>query len=150
MHGYEIISELSDRTEGLWTPSAGSIYPTLQLLEDEGLISAQTDEAAGGAAKRRYALTEDGQKAAAELAKGPAPWDRVTAGAPPGARALRHAVAKLMPVVGQVATTGGPREHEEAVRILDNARRQLYAVLAGDRATGPATDAGNAQSGVTG
>ena len=41
MHGYEIIAELSERTEGLWRPSPGSIYPTLQLLEDEGLITVQ-------------------------------------------------------------------------------------------------------------
>jgi DNA-binding PadR family transcriptional regulator len=47
MHGYEIIGELSDRTEGLWRPSPGSIYPTLQLLEDEGLVVAQTAPARG-------------------------------------------------------------------------------------------------------
>ena len=45
MHGYEIIGELSERTDGLWRPSPGSIYPTLQLLEDEGLVTAQADDA---------------------------------------------------------------------------------------------------------
>ena len=58
MHGYEIIGELTERTDGLWRPSPGSIYPTLQLLEDEGLVTAQADEAGG---KRRYALTEEGR-----------------------------------------------------------------------------------------
>lgn len=138
MHGYEIIGELSDRTEGLWRPSPGSIYPTLQLLEDEGLVIAQMDDTAG---KRRYALTEDGQRASAEVAKGPAPWEEVAAGAPVGARALRHAVAKLMPVVSQVGMSGGPREYEEAVKVLDEARRRLYAVLAaegpGDHGSAP-------------
>src|SRR5919106_1034527 len=38
MHGYEMISELEERTGGVWRPSPGSVYPTLQLLEDEGLI----------------------------------------------------------------------------------------------------------------
>ena len=130
MHGYEIIGELSDRTEGLWRPSAGSIYPTLQLLEDEGLVSAQTDDSAG---KKRYALTDEGQKVAAELAKGPAPWDQMAAGAPAGARDLHHAVMKLMPVVGQVAMIGGAQEYGEAVKVLEDARRRLYAILAGEQ-----------------
>jgi len=135
MHGYEIIGELSERTEGLWRPSPGSIYPTLQLLEDEGLVSAETEEGTG---KRRYTLTDEGRAASAELAKGPAPWDQMAAGAPAGARDLRHAAARLMPVVGQVAMSGGPREYEEAVKVLDEARRRLYAILAEDhpRATG--------------
>ena len=139
MHGYEIIGELSERTEGLWKPSAGSIYPTLQLLEDEGLVTAQADEAAGTTGKRRYTLTAEGQAAAAELAKGPAPWEQMAAGAPAGARALVHAAAKLVPVVRQVATAGGQRECEEAAKVLDEARRRLYSVLAGDQATGVQT-----------
>jgi DNA-binding PadR family transcriptional regulator len=151
MHGYEIIGELSDRTEGLWRPSPGSIYPTLQLLEDEGLVVAQVDDSAG---KRRYNLTEAGQGAAAEVAKGPAPWEEVAAGAPVGARTLRHAVAKLMPVVGQVGMSGGPREYEEAAKVLDDARRRLYAILAGEQAghTGPdaATSPDSASSGTSG
>ncbi len=72
MHGYEIIGELSDRTEGLWRPSPGSIYPTLQLLEDEGLVTVQPDDAGG---KKRFSLTEEGRRAAAEVAKGQAPWE---------------------------------------------------------------------------
>ncbi len=133
MHGYEIIAELSERTEGLWRPSPGSIYPTLQLLEDEGLITVQADDAGG---KKRFSLTEEGQRASAEVAKGRAPWDQVAAGAPAGSRALRHAVGRLMPVVGQVAMSGGLREYEEAAKILDEARRRLYAVLAGNQVHG--------------
>jgi DNA-binding PadR family transcriptional regulator len=140
MHGYEIIAELSQRTEGLWRPSPGSIYPTLQLLEDEGLITVQPDDAGG---KKRFSLTEEGQRAAAEVGKGQAPWEQVAAGAPAGARALRHAVGRLMPVVGQVAMSGGLREYEEAAKIIDEARRRLYAVLAGDQVRpGPGTGEG--------
>ena len=119
----------------MWRPSPGSIYPTLQLLEDEGLVSAFADE--GG--KKRFSLTDDGRRAAAIVAKGPAPWEQVAAGAPAGARALRHAVSRLMPVVGQVAMSGGLREHEEAAKVLDDARRRLYAVLAGDQVRGATT-----------
>jgi DNA-binding PadR family transcriptional regulator len=139
MHGYEIIGELSERTEGLWKPSAGSIYPTLQLLEDEGLVSAQADEGAGTTGKRRYTLTAEGQAAAAELAKGPAPWEQMAAGAPAGARALVHSAAKLVPVVRQVGMAGGQRECEEAAKVLDEARRRLYSILAGDQAAGVQT-----------
>src|ERR671933_2357515 len=69
MHGYEMIQELDARTGGLWRPSAGSIYPTLQLLEDEGLV--RSDE---GGDRRRYSLTDAGR---AEVARreGPPPWD---------------------------------------------------------------------------
>ncbi len=146
MHGYEIIAELSERTEGLWRPSPGSIYPTLQLLEDEGLISVQSDDAGG---KKRFSLTDEGRGAAAEVAKGQAPWDQVAAGAPAGARALRHAMGRLMPVVGQVAMSGGLREYEEAAKILDEARRRLYAVLAGDQVRGTTSGPVEGQPGGT-
>ena len=56
MHGYEMIKEIEERTDGSWTPSAGSIYPTLQMLEDEGLISGQETEG-----KRRFTLTDSGR-----------------------------------------------------------------------------------------
>jgi DNA-binding PadR family transcriptional regulator len=132
MHGYEIIGELSERTEGLWRPSPGSIYPTLQLLEDEGLVVVKADEAAGaqGAAKRRFALTPEGAAAAADLAKGPAPWEQMAAGAPLGARTLRHSVVRLIAVVHQVGLVGGPHELEETGKVLDEARRRLYVLLA--------------------
>ena len=45
MHGYEMIQELQERSGGVWRPSAGSIYPTLQLLEDEGLVAARRSTA---------------------------------------------------------------------------------------------------------
>ena len=53
MHGYEMIQELETRTGGLWRPSPGSIYPTLQLLEDEGLISGEVVRQASLHADRR-------------------------------------------------------------------------------------------------
>ena len=70
MHGYQIIQELSSRSGGAWTPSAGSVYPTLQLLADEGLV---TSEETGG--KKIFSLTEAGIAAVAETADQPAPWD---------------------------------------------------------------------------
>src|SRR5262245_63560641 len=70
MHGYEIITELEERTGGRWRPSAGSIYPTLQLLEDEGLVTAEQTEG-----KRVFSLTEAGREAAPERTEGKLPWE---------------------------------------------------------------------------
>ena len=58
MHGYQIIQELSTRSGGVWNPSAGSIYPTLQQLADEGLVDSE--ESAG---KKVYHLTDAGRAA---------------------------------------------------------------------------------------
>ena len=66
MHGYEIISELESRTDGVWRPSPGSVYPTLQLFEDEGLVTS--DEYGG---KRRYQLTDEGRSLAEQRGDGP-------------------------------------------------------------------------------
>lgn len=129
MHGYEIIGELAERTDGIWRPSPGSVYPTLQLLEDEGVVAAEGGEPGG---KRRFVLTDEGARQAAELGKGPAPWEQFTSGAPAGAREMRHALRRLMPVVGQVMTAGNDRECSEAAKILEDARRSIYKVLAGE------------------
>lgn len=133
MHGYEIISELTERTEGVWKPSPGSIYPTLQLLEDEGLVTAAAD---AGSGKRRFTLTEDGRQAAAQVTAGPAPWDEVASGTPRTTRNLVKAAVTLVPVVRQVAFTGNEQDCEEAARVLDDARRRLYGILAGTPAPG--------------
>src|SRR6201996_797717 len=79
MRGYEMIKEIEERTDGAWTPSAGSIYPTLQMLEDEGLIRGEESDG-----KRRFSLTETGVAEQREKAGEVAPWDAVRAGASPG------------------------------------------------------------------
>ena len=78
MHGYEVIRELSERTNGMWEPSPGSIYPTLQLLEDEGLVSVEESEG-----RKQYSLTEQGKAEAAQRASSTAPWEEFTSGADP-------------------------------------------------------------------
>lgn len=75
MHGYQIINEIADRSGGSWKPSAGSVYPTLQLLADEGLIEA--DEQNG---RKTYSLTEAGRAVAAEHTETPAPWESQSKG----------------------------------------------------------------------
>ena len=71
-HGYEIIGRLEEKSGGMWRPSPGSVYPTLQLFEDEGLVRSEQRDG-----KRVYELTDAGRAEAAERAErfGNAPWE---------------------------------------------------------------------------
>ena len=127
MHGYEMIQVLDERTSGAWKPSPGSIYPALQLLEDEGFIVA--DSATG---KRLFGLTDAGR---AELEANPrerSPWDEVTDGLNPEIMQLRDLVMQIMIATRQVAEAGGDAHRTKAVELLTETRRGLYAILAAD------------------
>ncbi len=126
MHGYQIIHEIEKRSDGTWKPSAGSVYPTLQMLADEGLIIAK--EADG---RKTYSLTATGKTEAETL--GSAPWEKVGGReSAPWSMVLPKAGVKLAEVVGQVARRGTPEQVEEAVAVIDGARRKLHAILAQD------------------
>ncbi|WP_214466253.1 PadR family transcriptional regulator [Microbacterium flavescens] len=127
MHGYQIIYEIEERSGGTWKPSPGSVYPTLQLLADEGLITA---EEAGG--KKTYSLTEAGRAEAAEAEGKSAPWESSSRRDAARSTALPKAGAKLAQAAAQVATSGSPEQVKQAVDILDEARRKLYSILAQD------------------
>jgi DNA-binding PadR family transcriptional regulator len=126
MHGYEMITELDERTEGAWRPSAGSIYPTLQLLEDEGLIAGEDSEG-----KRRFVLTEAG-KAEAESRSGGAPWEEVKAGAAPETLRLVRAAQQLREAVAQVFHAGDETQRQRVRELLDETRRKIYGILSED------------------
>ena len=84
MHGYEMIQELEERTNGMWRPSPGAVYPALQLLDDQGLVRSVDLEG-----KRRYELTDAGRAEVPERA----PWEDVAQrrrlGAPPALGRVR-------------------------------------------------------------
>jgi DNA-binding PadR family transcriptional regulator len=127
-HGYDLITRLDERSGGTWRPSPGSIYPTLQLLEDEGL--ARSVERDG---KRVYELTDEGRAEAAqriESAGGP-PWERARRGGP-GVGELRDAVGQLGFAVRQVSMGGRTEQVERATAIVNDARKQIYQLLAED------------------
>lgn len=126
MHGYEMIQQIAERSNGLWKPSPGSVYPTLQLLDDEGLITAS--ESAGS--KKLFELTEQG-RGAAEKIETP-PWDEITEGADPGHMNLRAAAGQLFGAVGQSAHTASAEQQQRIVDILNNARREIYGILGED------------------
>jgi len=124
MHGYQIIQEIEERSGGTWKPSAGSVYPTLQLLADEGLIVAE--ELRG---RKTYSLTDLGRNEADAEADRPAPW---TSPSPHGDthRALSKAAVELASAAAQLGRSGTPEQVQQAVKVLDDARRGLYSILA--------------------
>jgi DNA-binding PadR family transcriptional regulator len=129
MHGYQVIQELTERSGGVWRPSPGSIYPTLQLLEDEGLVASEESDG-----RRVFKLTDAGK---AEVAKrgedAPAPW-AMSGGAGP-LMELRDVGFTVAAAVMQVAQTGDDRQIARAKEILSETRKSLYRLLSEDEPT---------------
>ncbi len=126
-HGYEVMHRLEVRSGGLWRPSPGSVYPTLQMLEDEGMVHS-TEQ--GGV--RTYELTDAGRADAAAQAEGgeSAPWE--SGEGTEGLAALRQSMGQLLLAAKQVAMAGSPAQIERAVEIAQQSRRDLYQLLAED------------------
>ena len=126
MHGYEIIGELEQRSSGAWRPSPGSIYPALQLLADEGLLTAEEKDG-----RRVYSITEAGKAELEERkARGDkSPWDHAEETDEETLR-LRDTVFRLMGAARQVGEAGTAAQVKAAAGILDEARRKIYALLA--------------------
>lgn len=125
MHGYEMLQEVALRTHDLWRPSPGSLYPALQLLEDQGLVCSVVEEG-----RRRFELTEEGRSMAAGSFGGPAPWEKVVRTADQGAMALQSTLRQVAVAVDQVAEAGTPEQRARAGELLASLRRQLYLLLA--------------------
>jgi DNA-binding PadR family transcriptional regulator len=130
MHGYQIIQELTARSGGMWRPSPGSIYPTLQQLQDEGLV--RSEEIDG---RRVFELTEAGR---AEVQKrgddASPPWEMADDVGP--MMDLRDEGVGVATAVMQVAQTGSERQVIRAKQILAEARKALYRLLAEDDPAG--------------
>jgi DNA-binding PadR family transcriptional regulator len=124
MHGYEMIQELDQRTGGVWRPSPGSVYPTLQLLEDEGLI---TSAESGG--RKSYTLTEAGQTEATTAAAN-APWSEFSEETVSSGHDTREAVTGIMMALRQIGFERNQEQWQRAVDVLNETKRKLYAILA--------------------
>ena len=123
MHGYQVIQEIDRRSGGSWKPSPGSVYPTLQQLEDEGLVRAQEQDG-----RRVYRLTDDGQRVAADRAEefatlweGVAPSEDDTQ--------LGDLIFQVGAAFVHVARTGTPEQMAEARKVLGRTRADLYRIL---------------------
>jgi DNA-binding PadR family transcriptional regulator len=123
MHGYEMITELEERTGGRWRPSAGSIYPTLQLLEDEGLVTAEEVEG-----RKVYSLTDEGKKAAPARTDEARPWEEGDEDSP--RFAARQELMRTIGAAKQVVRGDDEAQLTKAAEILKDARRKLYGILA--------------------
>jgi DNA-binding PadR family transcriptional regulator len=124
MHGYEMIQELDQRTGGVWRPSPGSVYPTLQLLEDEGKIAV---EESGG--RKAYTLTEAGQEEATAAAAN-APWAEFSEETVSSGHNTREAVTGIMMALRQIGFERNQEQWQRAVDVLNETKRKLYAILA--------------------
>jgi DNA-binding PadR family transcriptional regulator len=143
-NGYQIIQEIAERTHGVWRPSAGSVYPALQQLEDEGLISPE-----GEGRRRMYSLTDQGRAyAEAHADELRESWDAAAGMADDAALELGEMIRQVMMAVMEVRRVGSASQLAAARRVLTETRRSMYRILADDQPgepTGPAEPAGPAE-----
>jgi DNA-binding PadR family transcriptional regulator len=118
-HGYDIITELDNKSNGRYRPSPGSVYPTLTMLEEGGFI---TGDAAEG--KRIFTITDAGREL---LTKKPA--DATSEDGDEGID-LRGSAMKLNAAVMQAARASDATSQQQVREILDTARREIYKILA--------------------
>jgi len=146
MHGYEMMKALEERSGGFYVPSAGTIYPTLQMLEDRGLVTSQEVDG-----KRVYSITDAGRAALADRQKeeeaefdGPF-WGRfgpqMRRWNSPELQALRSEgmeVARLFTIAGRKAFEN-PQELARLRAIIEYTRQELSTMIYGSN---PKQDAG--------
>jgi DNA-binding PadR family transcriptional regulator len=128
-NGYQVIQEIAERTGGAWKPSPGSIYPTLQQLEDEGLVIQISD---GG--RKAYALSDEGRAYVTghpdEMA---APWAAMSDTETEGD--LRPVLGQVAAAMWQVMAVGTPEQQAAARDAVVELRKTLYAILGEDQGT---------------
>jgi DNA-binding PadR family transcriptional regulator len=128
MHGYQIISELDERSGGFWKLSSGSVYPTLQQLADEGLVTV-TDVGA----RRVYALTDEGLRLARAIRNGHGeePW-AAAKGVGERRFLLWRALSDVAEVIRQAALNGTEAQADQVLVVLESARAQVGSILTGE------------------
>jgi DNA-binding PadR family transcriptional regulator len=127
-NGYQLMQEIEDRSGGMWRPSPGSVYPALAQLEDEGLVRSEE-----GAGRRAFELTDEGRKYVEEHREAlGVPWEEAGGEVPQGILELRSLMMQLGMAAMQVAQAGDEAQTTEARKVLEDARRALYRILAGD------------------
>jgi DNA-binding PadR family transcriptional regulator len=133
-NGYQIMQEVQERSDGVWRPSPGSVYPALQQLEDEGLIRSQESDG-----RKLFAVTDAGRKVVEERGEDQhAPWEQMSGEVSDGAFELGRVMKELAYAFAQVMRTGSETQVGKAGDVLAGARRDLYRILADgdDGATG--------------
>lgn len=133
-NGYQIMQEVQERSDGVWRPSPGSVYPALQQLEDEGLI--RSSEGSGGTGKV-FELTDAGRTHVEQRdSDAPAPWEQMSGNVSDQAHELGRTMREVASAFTQVIRTGSDTQIAQAGKVLAATRRDLYRILAeGDNYT---------------
>jgi DNA-binding PadR family transcriptional regulator len=128
--GYSLMEEIERRSNGAWRPSPGSVYPTLQQLEDEGLVRAEDGEG-----RTPFTLSEAGkayvEEKREELGE---PWAKPAEGAGAERYELRGLIGQIAAAAYQVSAAGDTTQVTRAKELLAQTRRGLYQILADDEA----------------
>ncbi|WP_371404809.1 PadR family transcriptional regulator [Kribbella sp. NBC_00662] len=128
MNGYQIIQEIAERSGGVWKPSPGSIYPTLQQLEDEGLVTADAE-----VGRRTFQLTDEGRAyVAAHQDEVSAPWEAMSAPAGDDENGFKPVLGQVATAMWQIMASGTPEQQAKAREAVGDLRRKLYGILAED------------------
>lgn len=112
MHGYEIIKTLEELSHGCWKPSAGSIYPTLQSMEDQELLKSQEQDG-----KKIYSLTQKGTDEYQKYAHFAKPWEQKQEAINHFRDTGKH-VHAIMNSIRHIAVHGSKEERKKAQEIL--------------------------------
>jgi DNA-binding PadR family transcriptional regulator len=125
-NGYQIMQEVQERSDGVWSPSPGSVYPALAQLEDEGLI--RTADVEG---RKAYEITDEGRTVVAERGEGrPAPWEAMSGDVSKEAIELGRLMREVAFAFAQLMRTGSDAQAARAKEVLASTRRELYRILA--------------------
>jgi DNA-binding PadR family transcriptional regulator len=125
-NGYQIMQDIEERSDGMWRPSPGSVYPALQQLEDEGLVRPiETD------GRKEFELTDAGREYVAERGSDmPPPWDEMKGDFSTEVKEAANLMREVALAFTQVARAGSPSQVAQASKILAETRRSLYRILA--------------------
>jgi DNA-binding PadR family transcriptional regulator len=128
LNGYQIMQEIEKRSDGVWRPSPGSVYPALAQLEDEGLV--RTEQLGD---RRVYVLTDAGRAEVEERRDElGVPWEQMSGSVDDTVASLFQEMRRLGMATGQIGHVGSPDQVAKARAVLADARRALYSLLAED------------------
>src|SRR5271166_1929277 len=135
-NGYQIMQEVEERSDGVWRPSPGSVYPALAQLEDENLI--RSEEVDG---RKLFRLTDDGEAYVRERGEGKrAPWELMSDDVSDQAVELGKLIREVASAFVQVMRTGSEAQMGEARKVLTQTRRELYRILGNGDSEGSIVD----------
>ncbi len=136
-NGYQLMQALEQRSDGRWRPSPGSVYPALAQLEDEGLIRQVSIDSG-----RVFEITDAGREQVEARGDQKPPWE------PEGEIHeayvdFKRAIASTAKAAMQVLQDGDQHQVARAAELLEEVRRALYRLLAGDDPAARKSDPGS-------